>query len=118
MKAPAVFNALLALSALTALGPSCAATPAILLEACNAMEPARKRLECLRVANDLSRGTFDTSSSSAGAAPQSLYSPIQAARGPLGGSQLRGRRPHLLRRASRRYLHDHRERAQKLQRML
>jgi len=75
MKAPAVFNALLALSALTALGPSCAATPAILLEACNAMEPARKRLECLRVANDLSRGTFDTSSSSAGAAPQSLYSP-------------------------------------------
>jgi len=31
--------------------PAIAQTPAILLEACNAMEPASKRLECLRAAN-------------------------------------------------------------------
>jgi len=30
--------------------PALAQTPAILLEACNAMEPASKRLECLRAA--------------------------------------------------------------------
>lgn len=34
--------------------PSMAQVPPILLEACNAMEPAHKRLECLRAANDLS----------------------------------------------------------------
>lgn len=44
--------------------------PAILLEACNAMEPAAKRLECLRAAN----GRVDsTSAPTAPARP--LYSP-------------------------------------------
>lgn len=32
-----------------------AETPSILLEACNAMEPAAKRLECLRAANQVPR---------------------------------------------------------------
>lgn len=35
--------------------PAIAQTPAILLEACNAMEPASKRLECLRAANGCAR---------------------------------------------------------------
>lgn len=34
-----------------AAGTVAAQTPSILLEACNAMEPASKRLECLRAAN-------------------------------------------------------------------
>lgn len=49
MKKAFLFNglALLGLSAF-------AQVPAVLLEACNAMEPASKRIECLRAANNLS----------------------------------------------------------------
>lgn len=54
--------------ALTA-GPTWAQTPAILLEACNAMEPASKRLECLRAANGVQAPSSRTSP-----APQAMYS--------------------------------------------
>ena len=49
MKKAFLFNglALLGFSAL-------AQVPAVLLEACNAMEPASKRIECLRAANNVS----------------------------------------------------------------
>lgn len=40
-----------ALAVALAAGTVAAQTPSILLEACNAMEPAAKRLECLRAAN-------------------------------------------------------------------
>ena len=40
-----------ALAAALAAGGGAAQTPSILLEACNAMEPASKRIECLRAAN-------------------------------------------------------------------
>lgn len=54
-----------------------AQTPHILLEACNAMEPASKRLECLRAANGVSGGSAGASRSPT--APQSIYSPATAA---------------------------------------
>ena len=49
MKKAFLFNGL-ALLGLNAF----AQVPAVLLEACNAMEPASKRMECLRAANSLS----------------------------------------------------------------
>lgn len=49
-----------------------AQVPPILLEACNAMEPANKRMECLRAANQ-SSGVANGSSSS-DSVPQSAYS--------------------------------------------
>lgn len=54
---------------------SCSAeVPAILLEACNAMEPASKRMECLRAANQTgSSSTGEVTSS--GTAPRSAYAP-------------------------------------------
>jgi hypothetical protein len=54
-------------------------TPPILLEACNAMEPAAKRLECLRAANGTGAPTAATDSGSRAAAPQSIYSPSNSA---------------------------------------
>ena len=54
-----------------------AQTPYILLEACNAMEPASKRLECLRAASGTSGGS--TSANRSATAPQSIYSPATTA---------------------------------------
>lgn len=51
-----------------------AAVPAILLEACNAMEPASKRMECLRAANQTGNSSGGDATSG-GAAPQSTYAP-------------------------------------------
>lgn len=51
--------------------PVWAQTPAILLEACNAMEPASKRLECLRAANGVQSPSSRTAPSPA---PQAMYS--------------------------------------------
>ncbi len=44
-----------------------AQVPAVLLEACNSLEPASKRLECLRAANQQAPAGLG------GAAPQSTY---------------------------------------------
>jgi len=78
--------------ALVAVAPAWAQTPPILLEACNAMEPASKRLECLRAANGISGGSTGASRSTA--MPQSLYTPStpsapRAAAAP-GGSYIAG----------------------------
>lgn len=54
-----------------------AQTPHILLEACNAMEPASKRLECLRAARGTSGGSAGANRSAT--APQSIYSPAATA---------------------------------------
>lgn len=54
-----------------------AQTPHILLEACDAMEPATKRLECLRAASGVSAGRAGASRSAT--APQSIYSPATTA---------------------------------------
>lgn len=51
-----------------------AAVQAILLEACNAMEPASKRMECLRAANQTGSSTGGGFTSS-GTSPQSAYAP-------------------------------------------
>lgn len=48
---------------------ACAQVPIVLLEACNALEPASKRLECLRAANQKAE------LGSGGAAPQPAYRP-------------------------------------------
>ena len=61
--------------ALVAAAPAWAQTPSILLEACSAMEPASKRLECLRAANGAASGGTTRMAS----APQALYSPTAAA---------------------------------------
>jgi hypothetical protein len=58
----AVFLALFA-------GVATAQVPAVLLEACNALEPASKRLECLRAANQNAQPRVD------GTAPQPAYQP-------------------------------------------
>lgn len=59
----------------------------ILLEACNAMEPASKRLECLRAANRTSSGSSGGAYS--GSVPQPAYavptSPVGRAK-PLTGT--------------------------------
>jgi len=60
--------------ALAIVAPAWARTPPILLEACNAMEPASKRLECLRAADSVGTGPSTTVSRTA-AVPQSLYTP-------------------------------------------
>lgn len=50
-------------------GLACAQVPAVLLEACNALEPAAKRLECLRAANQKAQlGAVE-------AGPQPVYRP-------------------------------------------
>lgn len=51
-----------------------AAVPAILLEACNAMDPASKRMECLRAANQTGSPSNGGVTSS-GTASQSAYAP-------------------------------------------
>jgi hypothetical protein len=51
------------------VGVATAQVPAVLLEACNALEPASKRLECLRAANQ------NTSLGLPVAVPQSAYRP-------------------------------------------
>lgn len=60
--------------ALATIAPVWAQTPSILLEACNSMEPASKRLECLRAANGVGSGPPSTGSRAA-AMPQPLYTP-------------------------------------------
>jgi hypothetical protein len=50
-------------------GTAMAQVPAVLLEACNALEPAAKRLECLRAANQKAQP------GSVGATPQPAYRP-------------------------------------------
>lgn len=50
-------------------GLASAQVPPVLLEACNALEPASKRLECLRAANQKAEPR------SGGAAPQPAYRP-------------------------------------------
>jgi hypothetical protein len=50
-------------------GAVAAQVPAVLLEACNALEPASKRLECLRAANQNAAPGVD------GTAPQPAYRP-------------------------------------------
>jgi hypothetical protein len=50
-------------------GGAAAQVPTILLEACNALEPASKRLECLRAANQKAEPR------SVGVAPQPVYRP-------------------------------------------
>ena len=60
--------------ALAAIGPAWAQTPAILLEACNAMEPASRRLDCLRAANGV-KSTPSATVNTATAMPQLLYTP-------------------------------------------
>jgi hypothetical protein len=50
-------------------GAVAAQVPAVLLEACNALEPASKRLECLRAANQ------NAALGAPIAAPQSVYRP-------------------------------------------
>jgi hypothetical protein len=50
-------------------GLATAQVPAVLLEACSALEPASKRLECLRAANE------NAQPSSVGTAPQPAYRP-------------------------------------------
>jgi hypothetical protein len=60
-------------SLLVAASAAFAQVPAVLLEACNSLEPAAKRLECLRAANQKAEP------SSGGAAPQPAYrSPPQS----------------------------------------
>ena len=63
--------------ALAAIGPAWAQTPPILLEACNAMEPASKRLECLRAANGVGGSSSSaTANRAATTSPQPpLYTP-------------------------------------------
>lgn len=61
--------------ALVTTAPAWAQTPSILLEACSAMEPASKRLECLRAANGAASGGAVRSASP----PQALYSPTAVA---------------------------------------
>lgn len=51
-----------------------ASVPAILLEACNAMEPASKRMECLRAANQAG-GSSSGGVTPSGTAPQAAYAP-------------------------------------------
>lgn len=59
-----------------AAGGVAAQTPSILLEACNAMEPASKRLECLRAANGARSGAGTAYGGSA--APRAAYAAPQA----------------------------------------
>jgi len=61
--------------ALAAIGPAWAQTPPILLEACNAMEPASKRLECLRAANGVGGSSSAAANRAATTSPQPLYTP-------------------------------------------
>jgi hypothetical protein len=51
------------------VGVASAQVPTVLLEACNALEPASKRLECLRAANQ------STQPGSSGAASHPAYRP-------------------------------------------
>lgn len=56
----------------------------ILLEACNAMEPAAKRLECLRAANQTPRQDATKPAAASGASPKAslpAYSPPAVAGG-------------------------------------
>lgn len=66
-------RACIILAAATASFSVAAQTPPILLEACNAMEPASKRLECLRAASGVS--TASVGSSRSAPVPQALFSP-------------------------------------------
>ncbi|RYF61680.1 MAG: hypothetical protein EOO27_00975 [Comamonadaceae bacterium] len=62
-----------------AAAPVWAQAPAILLEACSAMEPASKRLECLRAANGVQAPSSRTAPSPA---PQAMYSAPATASAP------------------------------------
>lgn len=56
---------------LVAMSTAQAQTPATLLEACNAMQPASKRMECLRTANGVRQ---DAGTASKGAStPQAVF---------------------------------------------
>lgn len=60
-----------------------AQTPSILLEACNQMEPASKRLECLRAANRPSgSSSAPQPTASRTTAPQSAYSAVTPSKPP------------------------------------
>ena len=65
--------------ALSASMTAWAQTPPILLEACNAMEPAARRLECLRAASGMSAAGATAPSSRPTAAPQAFYGPSNTA---------------------------------------
>ncbi len=70
MKAIAVFMAF------GAIAPAWSQTPPMLLEACNAMQPAAKRGECLRAANGLAGASSGSNfASRASSAPQAIYAP-------------------------------------------
>lgn len=62
-----------------AAGAAWAQAPAILLEACNAMEPASKRLECLRAANSVQAQPARASSMPQAAYAAPAVSPTRAA---------------------------------------
>lgn len=62
------------LVALAAIAPAWSQTPSILLEACNAMEPAGKRLECLRAASGIDHGAPPLASQAL-AMPQPVHAP-------------------------------------------
>jgi hypothetical protein len=74
MKSSAIYVATL-LAASTAW----AQPPAILLEACNQMEPAAKRLECLRAASGIAASGTTASTAGRTTGAQSLYSASAAA---------------------------------------
>jgi hypothetical protein len=89
MKALAVFVAL------AAIAPAWAQTPSILLEACNAMEPASKRLECLRAASGVRNSEAAAGVNRTTATLQPLYTPskpLPAAAVTPGGSNTVGSR--------------------------
>lgn len=89
MKACIVF------AALAAVGPAWAQTPSILLEACNAMEPANRRLECLRAASGV-KSSPPVAVSRATAMPQPLYTPsMPRAAVELGGHTPGGKTCHV-----------------------
>jgi hypothetical protein len=62
------------LVALAAIAPAWAQIPSILPEACNAMEPAGRRLECLRAASGIGHGAAPLSSQGS-AMPQPMHAP-------------------------------------------
>ena len=70
------------LVALSLVGTVFAQTPSILLEACNAMEPASRRLECLRAASGVQQGSASTYQGAA--APQTAYAAPRSVSAPAG----------------------------------
>ncbi|MBB3180962.1 hypothetical protein FHW64_005401 [Variovorax sp. Sphag1AA] len=79
--------------ALGAMASAWSQTPPILIEACSAMQPAAKRGECLRAANELARASIgSTFASRPSSAPQALYAP-STSRGASVSSQASTTRP-------------------------